>query len=192
MAVLRYVDASSDAEKVSMFGMRICDLDRSRRLICVAGYGYQPWIRESMGTLSGGQSSRSIVLIRRRGTLEHIRNFVPKQGLNRMDLAVDAWEHALGALPTENLSPIERKQKDQYSSELAAARAKFEDEKANPKRWGEAMQLGAGDVDKLPWKRAMTMIPELTASRTWNSSVRPTFTPRRSLDTVLILSSGCV
>ena len=122
----------------------------SRRLICVAGYGYRPWIRESMGTLSGGQSSRSIVLIRRRGTLEHIRDFVPQQGLNRMDLAVDAWEHALGALPTENLSPIERKQKDQYSSELAAAKAKFEDEKANPKRWGEAMQLGAGDVDKLP------------------------------------------
>lgn len=29
VAVLRYVDASSDAEKVSMFGMRVCDLDHA-------------------------------------------------------------------------------------------------------------------------------------------------------------------
>ena len=87
------------------------------------------------------------------------------QRLNSVVEAVDAWERALGSLPVENLTAADQKKRDEYSSELAAAKAKSEDLEANQN------EPDSGH-EKLPWRRAEPMIPGLTASRTWDSSVR--------------------
>lgn len=92
--------------------------------------------------------------------------------MGRVDQAIDAWERALGTLPAENLTDAEQKQKDQYSSELEVAKAKLEDLKANPRKPKGATVVGPSDQDKLPWKRARAVLPDLAASQTWDSSVR--------------------
>ena len=40
------------------------------------------------------------------------------------DLTVEAWQRAVAALPIENLTPAQEKQRAQYQKELAAAEAK--------------------------------------------------------------------
>jgi hypothetical protein len=97
---------------------------------------------------------------------------VSSQGLNRIEEAIDAWTRALDSLQKENLTPVEQKQRTQYSSELAAAKAKFEDLKANPKPPEGTTEIRSSEYEKLPWRRAAALIPELSASSTWNSSVR--------------------
>jgi hypothetical protein len=116
---------------------------------------------------------------------------VLSQGLNRVDQAIDAWTRALGAMPAENLTTAEKNQRDQYKSELATTKLKFEDLKANPKKVKGTATVRGSDREKLPWKRAATMMPNLIASQTWDSSVRRgcTCSP---LDVILTLSSGCV
>jgi stress-induced-phosphoprotein 1 len=94
------------------------------------------------------------------------------QGLNELSQAVEAWTRALSVLPVDSLTPAEKKQRDQYSSELAAAKAKLEEMKANPKNPEGVTTLSPSEHDKLPWKRAAAIIPGLIASNTWNSSVR--------------------
>lgn len=97
---------------------------------------------------------------------------VPSQGLGTIEQAVDAWARALSVLPVDGLTPAEEKQKDQYSSELAAAKVKLKDMEANPINPKGMTTISSSEHDKLPWKRATAMIPDLIASNTWNSSVR--------------------
>ena len=91
------------------------------------------------------------------------------KGLRRVVEAVDAWKRALGALPVENLTAAEQKQRDEYTCELAKANAKLEGTKAHPK----ALEVvSREDQERLPWKKARALLPGLTASQTWDSSVR--------------------
>jgi len=124
------------------------------------------------------------------GMSNHSYDTVLLQKLNRVDQAIDAWTRALGALPTRNLTPAEQKQRDQYSSELAAARAEFEHSKANPKQPEGMRTIDLSEREKLPWKRAAAIIPGLMASQTWDSSVCCGCTCL--LDVVLTLFSGCM
>ena len=174
-----------DATKVSLH-VRIS----SHKLIRMAGDRYRPWIRESVGALGGGQGGKSIHPPSKCGMPNPSYDIVLLQKLNRVDQAVDAWTRALGALPAGSLTPAEQKQRDQYSSEVAAAKAEFEHSKANPKEPEGMTTFGPSEREKLPWKRAAAMIPGLIASQTWNSSVRRSCVCP-PLDVILMLFS-CV
>jgi hypothetical protein len=129
-----------------------------------------------------------ITLPRKRETPDLTYHSVPSQGLNRIDEAIDAWTHAVGAMQKENLTPVEQKQRDQYNSELSAAKTKREDLKANPKQPEGMTTVRSSEIEKLPWRRAMTLLPGLNASGTWDSSVRRMCTyppPRRNIDALL-------
>ena len=72
--------------------------------------------------------------------------------------SVISWQKALDALPKENLSPAEAKQKEQYEAGLQAA--------SKPRLVG----LSAFD---LPWDMAKAMMPELFTNKALSgSSVR--------------------
>lgn len=90
-----------------------------------------------------------------------------------------------------HLSPTEQKQKDECNSELAAAKAIYEDLKANPKEPEGTARFGPSEREELPWERAVAMIPRLIASQTWNSSVRRGRT-HPLLNVILTLFSGCI
>lgn len=119
-----------------------------------------------------------------------VHDFVPSQGLGSAKRAVDAWTRALSVLPVEGLTPVEKKQRDQYDFELAAAKAKLVDMEANPKNPEGMMTIRSWEHEKLPWKRAAAIIPDLIASQTWNSSVGHFFTYPPPYIT-LTHSSGC-
>ncbi|RPD81620.1 hypothetical protein L226DRAFT_541311 [Lentinus tigrinus ALCF2SS1-7] len=90
-----------------------------------------------------------------------------RTGLNRPDLAVKAWERAVAALPIENMTAAQQKQKAQYKAELATAKAKLEDLKARPMEPQGAVSMQNG---QLPWNRAAAMLPELERTGVWESS----------------------
>ncbi|TBU64671.1 hypothetical protein BD310DRAFT_806101 [Dichomitus squalens] len=91
-----------------------------------------------------------------------------QMSLNRPDQAVNAWKRALAALPVENLTAAEKKQRESYTAELGAVQAKLVDLEANSREPKEYVRTRASD--RLPWNRAVTLIPGLQASRQWNSS----------------------
>lgn len=105
-------------------------------------------------------------------TLNPGHGVLKSQGMDEVDKAIEAWERALGALQAENLTAAEKKQRDQYNSKVAAAKAKSESLKAEPKKPEGMMRVRSSEREKLPWERAIAIIPELFASQTWNSSVR--------------------
>lgn len=74
--------------------------------------------------------------------------------------SVDAWQKALDALPKENLTPSELKQRSQYTASLKAAK--------RPR----VIRLG-GNAGIAPWECAKAMKPELLQrpQETVNSSV---------------------
>lgn len=139
-----------------------------------------------MGTLGDSQDGGSTS---KRGALNPSYNIVLLQGLNRIDQAIDAWTRALGALPVGNLTLAEHKQRDQYTSKLAAVKAEFEDLEANPKEPEGMITIGHSEREKLPWKKAAAIIPGLIASQTWDSSVCHGCT-HPLLDVILMLFSG--
>lgn len=63
---------------------------------------------------------------------------------------VNTWQKALDALPTENLSPSEAKQKEQYEAGLKEA--------SKPR----LMRVHSSE---LPWDMAEAMFPELLANQ---------------------------
>ena len=144
-----------------------------------------------MGALGGGPYGRHTALQFKCGVPNPSFDVVLLQGLDRVDKAIDAWTRALGALPVTNLSPAERKQKEQCDSELAAAKAMLEGLKANPKEPEGIARFGPSEREELPWKRAVAMIPRLIASQTWNSSVRRGCM-HPLLNVILTLFSGCI
>ena len=99
------------------------------------------------------------------------------------------WTRALDVLPRENLTSAEQKQKDQYESELQAAKKKAQVLKDNPKKPEGAKTFRSSECEKLPWMRAMVILPGLAASLTWNSSVRRVY-PFLPVDIFSIYFSG--
>jgi hypothetical protein len=144
-----------------------------------------------VGAIGSGQDGRPIALQFKYRVPSPSFDAAFLQGLDRVDKAIDAWTRALGVLPVENMTPAERKQRDQYHSELAAAKVMFEDFKANPKEPEEMKTIHISEYEKLAWKRARPMIPGLIASHTWDSSVRCSCM-RPPLDVILTLFSGCM
>ncbi|KAI1798214.1 hypothetical protein LXA43DRAFT_1107045 [Ganoderma leucocontextum] len=88
--------------------------------------------------------------------------------INNLNQAVRAWKRAIAVLPVENLTPAQKKQRDNYTAELAALQAKVADLDANPKP--PKNFTATGTPENLPWNRAMALIPGLQATRQWNSS----------------------
>ena len=125
-----------------------------------------------MGPLSTGTNGQSIQHPGGRGPLvaTYAAYYEPEQSLNRPDRAVNSWKRAIAALPVENLTAAEKKQRQNYTAELAAAQAKLVDLEANPKEPENIIKTNA--ADRLPWNRAAALIPGLQASGQWNSSVR--------------------
>ncbi|KAI0762752.1 hypothetical protein C8Q74DRAFT_1371747 [Fomes fomentarius] len=88
-----------------------------------------------------------------------------RTGLHRPDLAVEAWKHALSALPTENSTPAQQRQRDQYKQELDTAEAKL----ATPLDSVGIVVIPAA-AGKVPRDRAAALLPALAAHRLWDSS----------------------
>ena len=101
------------------------------------------------------------------------------QGISRYDLAVEALKRALAAMPSEDLTPAQEKQRDHYKQELAATQVKVT-VSVLP---GVVIENSAG---KLPWDRAAALLPELCAQGIWDSSVSS-----YSLRQVSLISSCC-
>ena len=99
------------------------------------------------------------------------------QNLSRPDEAVEAWKRAVAALPVENLTPAQEKQRATYVTELAAAEAKLADLLANPKQPDGASVVGANDQHNLPWNKAYALLPDYQARQVVESSVRFSFLP---------------
>ncbi|KIY51282.1 hypothetical protein FISHEDRAFT_37531 [Fistulina hepatica ATCC 64428] len=81
--------------------------------------------------------------------------------------SIKAWEKAIAALPVENLSSAEEKQKEQYTAGLKAAHTAQD---ALKRREKDLIILGAKDARMLPWEVAATMIPRLRAEGDTTSS----------------------
>ncbi|KZT06256.1 TPR-like protein [Laetiporus sulphureus 93-53] len=93
-----------------------------------------------------------------------------QDALGHFEDSVKSWKKALGALPAENMSAVEVKQKQHYESELQNTVARTKPPSA-------ADQLAdrltyTTSLDTTPWARAKAMLPELErrASETANSS----------------------
>ncbi|KAI9574032.1 hypothetical protein HD554DRAFT_582539 [Boletus coccyginus] len=74
--------------------------------------------------------------------------------------AIEAWQNAIDALPKTDLSPAERKQKEQYTTSLDKTKQRLETASST---------LLPGIVvneirEKLPWQVAEEMLPELHAA----------------------------
>ncbi|KAI0735556.1 hypothetical protein C8Q76DRAFT_668229 [Earliella scabrosa] len=90
-----------------------------------------------------------------------------RTGLSRPDLAAEALKRAIAALPAENLTPAQQRQRDQYKQDLASAEAKV----------AQSVQLNNGHVTvpgsqagQVPWKRAAALLPGLAAQSIVDSS----------------------
>ncbi|KAM5532752.1 hypothetical protein V8D89_013549 [Ganoderma adspersum] len=88
--------------------------------------------------------------------------------LHRPDQTVRSWKRAVAALPVENLTPAQKKQRDNYASELAVVQAKVADLEANPRKPKDVVTMNR--PEQLPWNRAAALIPGLQATQQWNSS----------------------
>ncbi|KAI9574033.1 hypothetical protein HD554DRAFT_2183364 [Boletus coccyginus] len=82
--------------------------------------------------------------------------------------AVQAWQKAVDALPKTDLSPAERKQKEQYVTSLDKAKQRLETVSS------EFLIPLYENEGKLPWQMAEEMLPELHAAGAagYTSSVR--------------------
>ena len=80
-------------------------------------------------------------------------------------MALNAWKRAVAALPNENLTSAQEKQRAQYTSELAAAEVKVADLKANPKPPPGLMNVPSNDRSRLPWNRAYALLPDSDSQR---------------------------
>ncbi|KAI1797526.1 hypothetical protein LXA43DRAFT_1056655 [Ganoderma leucocontextum] len=91
-----------------------------------------------------------------------------QSSLDRPDQALRSWKRAVSALPVENLTPAQKKQRESYTAELAVVQAKAADIEANPKKPKDAVTMSK--PEQIPWNRAAALIPGLQATRQWNSS----------------------
>lgn len=73
------------------------------------------------------------------------------QRLQQSEECIKSWEQAIKALPEKNLTPAERKQKEQYEGELKAAKG------------NKPIVYKASDAGEMPWVRALALKPALAA-----------------------------
>ncbi len=119
-----------------------------------------------MGTVGSSDNGKSMFRTYDGGSIDNGCKL--EQSMNNLEQAVRAWKHANAALPVENLTPTQKKQRDHYAAELAALQSKLADLNANPR---QPTNLAASASEALPWSRAMALIPGLEATQQWNSSV---------------------
>ncbi|KAL0954421.1 hypothetical protein HGRIS_003407 [Hohenbuehelia grisea] len=81
--------------------------------------------------------------------------------------SIDAWQRAIDALPKENLSPAEVKQRETYVTNLDAAKNAQKKVKETPIR---GIHVKAEDGKKLPWVLAEALLPDLQARQEVQSS----------------------
>ncbi|KAI0374550.1 hypothetical protein BV20DRAFT_977181 [Pilatotrama ljubarskyi] len=88
-------------------------------------------------------------------------------GLGKQEETVRTWKRALAALPVQNLSAAELKQKEQYAAELAAAEAR--QARGAPRTAGVVMQIPERES---PWYRAEQILAngQTPHGKPWNSS----------------------
>ncbi|KAJ7580088.1 hypothetical protein C8J56DRAFT_867365 [Mycena floridula] len=89
--------------------------------------------------------------------------------LNDCPHSVAAWKKALNALPKENLTAVQLRQKEQFESSLSAAEKKLTEIEPIGSR-SNAMGATPDTIALMPWKVAERMIPDLTARQEFNSS----------------------
>ncbi|PPQ99536.1 hypothetical protein CVT24_005326 [Panaeolus cyanescens] len=96
----------------------------------------------------------------------HARYAAGHAGLGRFETAAKSWRRALALLPQvdSQLSPTERKLKEQFEAELSKAETNA---KAPLK---DAIGLGQDEVSKTPWHRAIAEEQNLRAEENANSS----------------------
>ena len=69
----------------------------------------------------------------------------------------------------ENLTPAQKKQRDNYTAELAVVQARMAELEANPRKPSDMVTMNR--PEQLPWHRAVALMSELQAAQQWNSSV---------------------
>ncbi|KAK0469496.1 uncharacterized protein EV420DRAFT_1494816 [Desarmillaria tabescens] len=81
--------------------------------------------------------------------------------------SVEDWQKALDALPTENPTDAEIKQREQYQAGLKTSQAALEKLMAQPDRH---FALPARETSQLPWVAAEALLPRLAVEGNYNSS----------------------
>ncbi|KAK0480202.1 hypothetical protein IW261DRAFT_1476695 [Armillaria novae-zelandiae] len=81
--------------------------------------------------------------------------------------SVKDWQSALGALPTENPSEAEKKQREQYQAGLNTSQAALQKLLAQPNR---AFALPAREASRFPWVAATALLPQLASAGNYDSS----------------------
>lgn len=90
-------------------------------------------------------------------SLSGLISFTYKQGLLQYKESVEYWKKAIAALPAENLTAPERRQKEQYTMEMKAAleRAALMDK--------NFIVMGPEYTGRLPWDRVKAMEADMQA-----------------------------
>ncbi|KAH9927512.1 uncharacterized protein BXZ73DRAFT_48783 [Epithele typhae] len=107
------------------------------------------------------------------------------QSMDRYTEAINCWKRAIAALPDENLTPAQAKQREGYESDLAAVEAKFEHMKANPKMPEGMLAYPNDSQDLRPWQRASRIVAELERKRFWRTCVSASHTGHREWERAL-------
>ncbi|KAI3609899.1 TPR-likeprotein [Moniliophthora roreri] len=91
-----------------------------------------------------------------------------RDALGQPSLSKVAWQKALDALPSENLTEAEMKQKKQYEDGLAAALKATKEEETNDRQHVSRMKVPPKDAT--PWMCGMEMLPQLRREENYHSS----------------------
>ncbi len=105
--------------------------------------------------------SSSTILI----TLQALREYLPSSL---------AWQRALDTLPTENLTPTQEQQREEYQKRLYESTDRLHHKASGGDRSMDTRYYRDGDGQQ-PWEVAREMIPALEASGNTSSSVRSMF-----------------
>lgn len=81
--------------------------------------------------------------------------------------SVKDWQNALDALPTENPSDSEKKQREQYQAGLNTSQVALQKLLAQPER---AFAVPAREASQLPWVAATALLPRLALEGNYDSS----------------------
>ncbi|KAK7045992.1 hypothetical protein VNI00_006987 [Paramarasmius palmivorus] len=97
-----------------------------------------------------------------------------REALGQGRLSKVAWQKALEALPSDNLTEGEITQKKQYEVKLAAVSKACEEQDEDDRQHTSRMKIPPQDAT--PWRCALGMLPELRRDQNFHSSVRRLFT----------------
>ncbi len=108
----------------------------------------------------------SVILVRRYS--------LPSQALKEYLPSSLAWQRALDTLPTENLTPTQEQQREEYQKRLYESTDRLHHKASGGDRSMDTRYYRDGDGQQ-PWEVAREMIPALEASGNTSSSVRNCF-----------------